>query len=55
MKSLDQQAPEHTLIFDPLQDNRTNISLIDWATGRKNNLEVTIDDRAFKHRIQQES
>ena len=54
MKSLDQKASEHTLLFDPLQDKGSVIRLIDRAAGHEHNVEVCIDDHNFKHRIQQE-
>ena len=54
MKSLDRQAAEQTLLFDPLQDNSSIIHLIDRATGEKNSVEIAIDTSDFKHRIQQD-
>lgn len=54
MKSLDREAVEHTLLFNPLQDNRNIISLINRETGCRHSVEVCIDDHNFKHRIQQE-
>ncbi len=54
MKSLERQAVEQTLLFDPLQDNSSIIHLIDRATGDKSSVEVAIDTSGFKHRIQQD-
>jgi hypothetical protein len=54
MKSLNPNKPEYCLHFDPLQDNGSIVGQIDRATGEDDRVRVNIDDRNFKHRIQQE-
>jgi hypothetical protein len=54
MKSLNRQQFEYCLHFDPLQDNGSIVRRIDRATGEDDRVRVNIDDRNFKHRIQQE-
>ena len=54
MKSLDHKQLEYCLHFDPLQDKGSIVRRIDRATGEDDRVRVNIDDRNFKHRIQQE-
>jgi 7-cyano-7-deazaguanine synthase in queuosine biosynthesis len=54
MKNLDRQTLQYTLLFDPLQDNRSIITLANSETADKYTVEICIDDHSFKHRVQQE-